>query len=179
MSSRKWTPEIQIPQDSNYIVRITDATFAPSNSGNPMITIKSEVVAPEEVEVAGEMVNIAGARVQPMYFVTVPMNGEEVDVEKAEAAQTRVKDFYQKLRLPVDNFDPQNPDVMSLKGKTIYALLYPDTQERRKSPTAAQLKAGQKQGDVMKNPVTGKPLVNHFIKIGDVFGLAEVGAKAF
>jgi hypothetical protein len=54
----------------------------------------------------------------------------------------------------------------------VYALLYPDTQDRRKSPTAEQLAKGQKQGDVMINPITKKPLTQHYPKIGEIFGLA-------
>lgn len=173
--SRKWTPEIKIPQDSNYIIRITDESFGPSKgSGNPMITLKAEVVSPEEVEVAGEMINIAGAPITPLYYVTQPADADgNVDAEKAANSAKRLKELYSLFELPNDNINPENP-TLAFKGKVVYALLYPDCQERRKSPTAAQLAQGIKQGDVMINPKTKKPLVNNFIKVGEIFGLAEL-----
>jgi hypothetical protein len=175
--SRKWTPEIKIPQDSSYIIRCIEESFAPSkSSNNPMITLKFELVSPEEVEVAGELVNVAGVQPSPLYIVTQAMDESgNIDVEKSANGAKRLKAMYTAFGLPNDNVNPENP-ALGFKGKVVYALLYPDTSERRKSPTAAQLAAGQKQGDIMINPVTKQPLVNHYIKIGEIFGLAPTDA---
>jgi hypothetical protein len=139
-----------------------------------MVTLKFELVSPEEVEVAGEMVNIAGVQPQPMYIVTQAMDEDgTVDVEKSANGAKRLTAMYKAFGLPESPINPENP-TLGFKGKQVYALLYPDTTERRKSPTAAQLAAGQKQGDIMINPVTKQPLVQHYIKIGEIFGLAPV-----
>jgi len=171
--SRKIGTDIAIPQDSSYIIRCIDETFGPSkSSGKPMITLKFEVVSPEEVEVAGEMISIAGAQPTPNYYVTqsIDENGA-VDVVKSAEILKRLKAVYKAFGLPDADINPENP-ALGFKGKTVYALLYPDKQERRKSPTAAQLAAGQKQGDVMINPVTKQPLTSYYIKVGEIFGLA-------
>lgn len=179
--SRKWSSDIKIPQDSSYIIRCIEESFAPSkSSNNPMITLKFECVSPEEVEVAGEMINIAGVQPSPLYIVTQAMDEDgTLNVEKSANGAKRLEAMYKAFGLPTSPLNPENP-TLGFKGKQVYALLYPDTSEKRKSPTAAQLAAGQKQGDVMINPVTKQPLVNHFIKIGEIFGLAPVDAnKAF
>lgn len=182
--SKKWTPEIKIPQDSNYIIRITEESFGPAkSSGNPMITLKAEVVSPEEVEVAGEMYSIAGAQTSPLYFTTQSTNQDGVvDPEKTENNVKRLKSLYKACGMDDSSINPENP-ALGFVGKTLYCILYPDTQDRRKSPTKAQLDAGQKQGDIMINPVTKQPLTSNYIKVGEIFGLAEVtgvgGANAF
>jgi hypothetical protein len=175
--SRKWTTDIKIPQDSSYIIRIIEESFNPSkSSGNPMITLKAEIVSPEEVEVGEEQINIAGVQPSPMYYTTQVMDGEGVvNQEKTDNCAKRLKTLYTAFEMDATNINPENP-TLGFKGKVVYALLYPDTTERRKSPTAAQLKAGQKQGDIMLNPKTKQPLVQHYIKVAEIFGLAPTDA---
>ena len=178
--SKKWNSEIAIPTDSSYIIRCIEEVFGQSkSSGKPMITLKFEVVTPEEVDVAGEMITIAGVQTSPQYYVTqsVDENGN-IDVEKSAEILKRLEKLYKAFGLPADSINPENP-TLGFKGKEVYAVLAADTQERRKSPTAAQLAAGQKQGDVMINPLTKAPLIYNSIKVGEIFGLAPTAGGAF
>ena len=171
--ARKIGFDIPLPTDSSYIIRCIDEAFGPSkSSGKPMITLKFEIVSPEEVEVAGEQVNIAGTQTQPCYYVTQSTDEDGVvDAEKSANILKRLQGLYKAFGLASDTINPENP-TLGFKGKVVYALLSADKQERRKSPTAEQLKSGVKQGDIMVNPVTKQTLTNYYIKVGDIFGLA-------
>lgn len=164
--------DIPWSNDSNYIVRCIEESFAPSRGGNPMITLKFEVVAPEEMEVAGDKFNIVGVPIQ-YWNITQVMDGESVDVEKTQNAAKHTKKLYEAFGMDSSNINPENP-VLGFKGKCVYALLENDPKEKRKSPTAEQLAKGQKQGDVMIHPGTKKPLVTNYPKISKIFCVAEV-----
>lgn len=169
--AQKWSSRIQFMRD-NYILRILEPKFGESkSSGNPMITFDFEIVSPEEMQVGDEMFNVAGVKLT-QYFPTQVIENGQLDVEKTQKAAARLQDFYKKCGVSFDGFNPENPDVSSFKGKLIWALLNPDVREQRKSPTSAQLAAGQREGDIIKNPITGEPLLSYYPKIGEVFGLA-------
>lgn len=136
-----------------------------------MITLRFEIVSPETVNIAGEEFIVAGAETSPAYYVTKSVNESgEVDIEKTETIKKRLDDLCVKFGLPLIT-DPENP-ALGFKGKCVWALVQSDVVEKRKSPTAEQLAAGQRQGDVICNPITGKPLVNYYPKIAEIFGLA-------
>lgn len=169
----KWTSKVQFPKDSNYIIMCKDATFGPSkSSGKPMITVKFEVVAPDCVNVDGEEYTVAGVEMT-QYWVTqsIDENGN-LDAEKTKAIADRLAKTYKAFGLDFSTFNPENPDVEVFKGKKVYALLEAEVREQRKQPTPEQAKNKQ-LGDVLKNPVTGKALVNYFPKIVEIFGVAE------
>ena len=172
---KTWNSEISFPQD-NYIIRCIDESFGPSKSSqNPMITLGFEFVAPETITVAGEEYGIAGVKIPDYLAVTKVMNEDgSVDSEKSDNCKTRLNKLCIAFGLPaIDN--PDNP-TLGFKNKLVWALCNCNTVERRKSPTAEQLAKGQKQGDVLKNPITGKPLVLYFPKIVEIFGPAEAPA---
>ena len=175
--SQKWNASIQFPTDSNYVNRITNVLFGPSNrSGNPMVTLEMEVVSPDEVEVGGVMYNIAGVPTKN-YFTT-----QTDDEEKTANARKRLVDLLTNLGLDTSalNWDNLGPQLQDLKGKLVLTMMGSQPDARRKTPTAAQIEAAKKQGlkdfsqigDVMKNPVTGKPLINYWPKCDEIFGLA-------
>ena len=168
--------DIPWANDSSYIVRCIEESFAPSRGGNPMITLKFEVVAPEEMEVDGVKYNIAGTPIS-YWNITQNMNGEEVDTEKTEKSAKRTTQLYNAFGLDSSNINPENP-ALGFKGKTVYALIVNDAKEKRKSPTSEQLAKGQKVGDIMINPVTKKPLLTNYPKITEIFGIAEVTTGA-
>lgn len=171
--SQKWSNKTMLPRD-NYILRVVEESFGPSKgSGNPMITLEFEVVSPEEVEVGGDMFNVAGVKTVGYYTTQVFADAEgNLEKDKTENAQKRVRTLYERFGLPSDNINFENP-VLEFKGKTVHALLYSDVTEQRKAPTKEQLAKGQRQGDVIKNPITGKPLVSYYPKIDEIFGLAQ------
>ena len=174
----KWNTEIAWTEDSNYILRVTDAVFGQSkSSGKPMITLKYEVVAPETMLVAGEPVDIAGVSYGlTQYFVTKSIDeAGNVDLEKQKNIVKRLEDLYKAFEISFDGFDPDNANVEGFKNKTVYARLYNKQEEQCKAPTSEQLAKGQRKGDVMVNPVTKKPLMTNQPAIRDIYGLANVG----
>jgi hypothetical protein len=176
--SKKWSTEIPWVKDSNYIIRCIEETFGQSkSSGKPMITLKFEVVQPETMEVNGEAVDIAGVSYGlTQYYVTksIDENGD-VDMDKTANIKQRLERLYAAFGLDFSSFNSDNP-TLGFKNKTVYAWIENSCVEQRKSPTAAQAAAGQRQGDVLINPVTKKPLLNNQPVIREIFGLADVGA---
>lgn len=177
--SKKWNAEYMIPADSNYINRIVGAEFSPSkNSGNPMVTISCEVVSPQEVDIGGEMINIAGVSASNYFTTTVYKEDKvTVDEEKTNNNRERFKEFYRSLELDPETINWDNIDTKPMLGKLVYCLMEPESVEKRKNPSSTQIAAakaaGRKpEGDIMKNPVTGKPLVQHWPKIRQFFGVA-------
>lgn len=175
---------MMFPTDSNYANRILGADFGNSKtSGNPMITIECEVVQPQEVEIDGVMVTIGGIKTTN-YLTTQVLTKDGIDEEKTTSALKRVTDFLRPL-FPdnpeyVDNFNPIAPDkdmLKALKGKIVLTMMESEVEERRKTPTVAQIEAAKKQnvrpqGDLMKHPMTGKVLINYWPKIREFFGPA-------
>ncbi len=155
----------------NYILRIMpDVTFGPSSKGKPMITMNYEVISPESVKIAGEDYNVAGVKTRPSYNVTKSIDEDgNVDVEKTAKIKDMLDDLCNKLGVPVIT-DPENPDINAFKGRYVWALVGNEAVERRKAPTAEQLARGERQGEIIKNPVTGEPLVNNYPKIQQFFG---------
>lgn len=186
-TATKWNSKVMLPTDSNYICRVTGADFGPSkSSGNPMITLNWEIASPGEVEIGGNMVNIAGVKPRPTYHTVAAMDAEgEVDEEKTAIKHTQIKELYEKFGLTSEDIGSMdNPDTSKLLGKACYCLVKAKVTEQRKPPTAAQVEAAKKagnkfaQGDVMKNPVTGKDLVDYWPEITEIFGLALTGSVA-
>jgi hypothetical protein len=170
---QNWNSKVQFPTD-NFIVRCTEASFGPSKSSQkPMITLEFEVVSPDAVNVAGEDYNVAGQKTRPMYFVTQSIDAEgNLDISKTENIKKRLDDLCEKFGVPPIT-NPENPDVAVFKGKEVWALLASDIQQKCKSPTADQLSRGLKQGDVIKDPITGKPVVSYWPKIDSFYGLVQ------
>ena len=175
--SKKWSSAVQFPADSNYVNRIVSVAFGPSNSsGNPMVTLETEVVSPEEVEVAGEMINIAGVNCKNYY--TTQTDSEE----KTANSRKRLAELLANLGIDTSNLNWDNlaPQLKPLVGKLILTMMTSTIQERRKNPTAVQMEAAKAKGvtnfrdvgEVMKHPVTGKALINYWPKIDEIFGLA-------
>lgn len=172
----KWNSTIPWVKKSDYILRCVEETFAPSNSGNPMFTLKFEVAAPSEVpnDEDGTDMTVAGTPVT-YWCVTKSVTGNKD--ETPEQATERCKKNYTKLleafELPTDNIDWDNP-VGGFKGKLVYALVEDNPTEQRGSPTKADLAKGIRQGPVLVHPKTKKPLIQHYPAIKDFYGIAEL-----
>lgn len=161
------------PTDSDYVARIVGATFGAAATGTPMITLDWEVVSPQEKEVAGEMITVAGVKIKSRN-VTDAKDTE--DIEAKENIRNRVKDMFAKLGQEGE-IDWDNVNVEPLRGKLVYLQIGCSVQEQRKNPTLAQIEAAKKsgkraEGDIMKHPITGKKLVQYWPQIDEIFGLA-------
>lgn len=174
----KWSNQIAWVKSSDYIVRCIEETFSESkSSGNPMITLEFEVAAPETMSVGDKEILIAGVKagLKAYYPVTV-LSGDGIDDQKTANSRERVKTLYRAFGLLDTDINYENP-TLAFKGKIVYAWLEDDETEQRKSPTKDELAKGIKQGAVMINPVTKKPLVQHYPKIREIFGLAPEDAN--
>jgi hypothetical protein len=181
-----WNAEIQFPSDSCFKNRIISAKFAPSNSGSPMITLELEVIEPNTYTIGEQEVNIAGVKAK-MYFVTKFVDSEGV-VDELKTANARSRVFvsnnpeqpslYDKLGLDGSAVDPENPNMNDLLGKVVFTQMSSEAVEQRKTPTADEIAKAKKAGTrpvgaVMKNPITGKPLIKYWPKIDEIFGVVE------
>lgn len=172
------------PTDTCFFNRILDVKFAPSNAGNPMVTIETEIVHPNEYDIAGEIINISGVKVSTWYPIKVLENGE-VNEEKTKEAQDKY------TRLILDLFPTEqarhtinwnNPDISGIKGLVVMTHMADDEQEQRKTPTSKQISEAKANGisgdklkyigDVLRNPRTGKPMIIHRPVLREIFGLA-------
>ena len=189
MAKVKWSADIAIPTDSGYTAQITEASFGPSkSSGNPMITIKSELCAPESVMVGDKEVSIAGVPLRALYFTTKVLDGNAVVEDKTANARERVfvssdpdkPSLWEKLGLDGSKEDPENPNVKQLIGMKILVQCSSKEDAQRKTPNAEQIakaKANKSraEGDIMTHPVTGKKLVKFWPEIDEVFAVAPSG----
>lgn len=179
--SKKWNNEIAIPRDNGYILRVIEEGFAPSkSSGKPMITLKHEIVAPEEVEVAGEKITIAGVKANLLnYLVTKSIDEEgKVDESKSSGLKEQLVDAYKNYGVDLQGAEVNvdNPPL-GFKGKLVYAVLDDEAKAMRKTPTKEQLDKGQKIGDVMLHPQTKLPMIEHWPKIVKIICPAEQPAN--
>lgn len=179
-----WNSSIMFPTDTVFLNRILDVKFSPSSAGNPMVTLETEVVHPDEYDVAGEIINISGVKVSTWYATKV-LDNVEVDSDKTEKAQKRFTQlmtdlFPQDTKRHTINWD--NPDLSGIKGLVVMTHMADDEQEQRKTPTSKQIAEAKANGvsgdklkyvgDVMRNPRTGKPMINHRPVLREIFGLA-------
>lgn len=181
MSTVKWNSNIMFPSDSNFTARIVSAEFGNSSKGNPMITATWEVVTPEEYEVAGEQVNIAGVKVTTWYVSqTLDQDGEE-DKEKTKKNKEQIAKLFTMVGVEEKDINWDNIDTKPLLGKCFLVQMSGKPEPQRKNPTLAQIdaakKAGNKraEGDIQKHPVTGKDLMQYWPRINEVFALAPEG----
>lgn len=167
--SKTYKASMAFPRD-NYVIRCTGDEFGRSTKDNAMSTLNFEIDNPEEVEIGGEMVNVAGAKTQPVWLVTQVFDNGELDVERTTKAIARCNEWLATAGLPaLDN--PENP-TLNVKGKLFHARCFGKSEEIRKAPTVEQKAAG-KPGDIIKNPITGEPEVRYTIVIEKVYGPAE------
>lgn len=174
----KWNSNVMFPTDSCFVNRIVGAGFAPSKGkGNPCITVDCELVSPQTYEVGDETIILAAIKTTN-YFATQVLNDDKtVNEETTAKCQENVKELWRKLELNPDEINWDNIDVSVLRGKLILTMMSPDIEPRRKNPTSAQLAEAKKtgrraEGDILKNPVTGKALIQYWPKIREIFGIA-------
>jgi hypothetical protein len=194
--SKNWNSNVQFPVDSDFVIRILEASFGPSkSSGNPLLTVPWEIVSPDTKMIGEEEYNMAGIASNPMshlYFTTIVPNDEESSKNCLDRLTNNGEPLgFLRICFPdnpkiVDGFNPENPGtdiIKGLSGKCLLVSMYGEKNEQRKTPTAAEVAEAKKknvrpEGAVMKHPVTGKPLVTYLPKIRDIFAIApEAMAK--
>ena len=175
---KNWDASIEMPTNSEYVLRIVEEKFAPSNSGNPMITLTAEIASPSTVTINGEEISIAGVKM-PLWYPTAVFEDDIKDEDKTKNAQQRVfknsagTALYQLFEIPITEDQYENPPL-SFVGKCVYARVKPDARVKHDSPTAEDLKVGKKEGKVSINPKTRKPIQTYYPKVEEIYGLADL-----
>ncbi len=179
MSSIKWNRNIPWVKKSDYILRVLEESFAPNNKGNPMVTLKCEVAAPDTVvNNNGDEMTVAGVPIT--HWCTIAsLNGNENDTPEVVTAKCRERyiNLLNAFELPTIDINWDNPQ-MGFKNKTVYAFLDDQEVDERGSPSKADLAKGIKQGPILINPKTKKPLVSHYPEIKEIYCLAELTTTA-
>ena len=175
----KWNADIMFPSDNVFQNRIRSIKAAPSNDGNPMITLECEVVLPTTYEIPG-VGEVDITNVKATTYQTYKVFGEdgEVDIEKTVKAQERCKELLGNLGIASEdiNWDNLGPVIADLKGKIIMTQMNSRIVPERRTPTQAQIETAKKsgkraEGDIMKHPKTGKDMVKYWPNIVEIFGL--------
>lgn len=98
---------VQLPKDA-YVVRVIEETFGVSkSSGNPMITLEMEIVAPDEIKgVDGQMIACGGFKFKHY----LPLAGD--DSKKTASAVKRITDLWNLIGQLPDEFDTENPPLL-------------------------------------------------------------------
>lgn len=174
---QKWNNQVKITNE-NVVLRCLEESFGPSkSSGNPMITLKYEVVSPESINVGGVDYSVVGLSVGPSYYVTKDLTNEEKSANADKYTFGPSNDperlsLYELFEVDTTDLDKNNPKL-SFKGKLVHARISSEIKEVRKAPTSDELKKGIKEGAVVKNPKTGKAEYTAYPKISKIYGLAD------
>jgi hypothetical protein len=173
----KWNMSIPFVTKSDYIIRFTELSLASNSKGNPMITIKTEIAAPDTVDMTvgndTKPVVVAGVKPSAMYMTIQVSNEGGIIVDKTEACRQRWNDFRKKLELPEET-NWENPATEDIKKVLAYALIKNEANPKTASPTREELARGIKVGKVLLHPKTKQPLIDNYPEIKEIYCLAEL-----
>lgn len=178
---KRWNQKIAFPTDS-YLLKVVEEEVKSTKKGTPTVSLVLEVVSPETNEVAGEEIEVVGAKVyKSIYFKSVDDDGN-INQTKTDNMTRMNEELYQKFGLTY-NGNSDNPNT-GFKNKYVWAVVTNATREQRKNPTQEQLNRGQ-QGDIILYPVShpdpekaGKPMVNNGTDIKEFTCLGEAPANS-
>lgn len=155
---------VRVPRDL-YQLRCIDAKFGISKSSeNPMITLTWEIVGPDSITVDGMKADVRGKQLTQYLVLTAKNAGN-------------VFELHEKLGLPAETLDDQNPDTEVYKNLVVDAILSSEDVISRKEPTPEQ-RASRQQGDPILDG-EGKQIVSYRPKLENVLGLSKKEVAAF
>lgn len=177
--STKWNADIMFPSDNCFQNRIVSVKCAPSNDGNPMLTMEFEVVSPTTYEIPGVgEVDITNVKAKLNQVYKMFNEDGSVDIEATGRCQKRVEELLTNLGVPKEeiNWDNLGPIVAYLKGNIVMTNMNSKIDKQRKTPTSSQIEEARKtgkraEGDIMKHPMTGKELIKYWPNIVEVYGI--------
>jgi hypothetical protein len=104
-----------------YTCRFKKAEFKPSNSGNPMVTVESEIVRPATKTIGGKTYALDSLTIRDYFPITVLENGK-VDEEKTKKARGRYLQFRKAIGLN-PSFDPDAPGEKDIENVVVDRIL--------------------------------------------------------
>lgn len=127
----------RLPKD-NYIVRCKKATAEVSKtSGKPMIKLIWEIARPDQIEVAGKPVSIAGIELRPTYMV---IHTDPSDAKKNDRLFNTQEMFGIEPGVDPDDLEPY---AKAFEGKVANAICGAEEYIQRKDLTDAEIAAGK------------------------------------
>lgn len=165
------TSKDRLPQN-RYVARITEAVFGPSkSSGNNMITLSWEIVAPEIIEVGDRKFNIGGST-----FTTYCPVENKQDPAKDSAAKGRTFDLYEAVTgVRPDELDENNPELGPLKGAVLDVILGSNESMRLMDPTPEERANGARYGKPILDD-KGQPIKSYQIALREILGPSQEAA---
>lgn len=135
-----------------YSLRVKSAVFGNSkSSGNPMITVVSEIYSPESIVSVrdGKTYNVAGVEITGYYSLT-------------EKALPKLAEFMEACGMPAE-IDLDNPDVTEFIGKCYSQIVGSEERQQRKELTESERALGKKFGDPILRE-DGSPEISYTAK---------------
>jgi hypothetical protein len=174
-TTKTWNNKTFWPKD-NYIIRCIESSFAPNSNGNPMVTLEWEVVNQEPKQIGEDLVEFDGVKFRS-YHVIKTVGDDETAEQNSVKAFNRYGELLQKCGIDVsEGYDDENPPMP--KGKVVHATVYGKEQASFKSPTPEEKAKGQKVGSILKDPITGKDVVNYQPTIEQIYGVYDGEVKS-
>lgn len=167
----KWNKNIPFPKN-RYAARCISTKFAPSNNGNPMITLEWELCQSEPVRLGDKLLDIDGLKTQTYHTIKVFADGE-VDTQATMAAQSNFSELLSKVGYEEESFDDENPPHQFFKGKVVDVIVYGKKQQSFQEPTTEQKAKGMRVGDPIKGP-DGRDTVQYQLAFDIIYGLSTV-----
>jgi len=168
MLTRKDAVKVGCPPNlkDRYVLRCINQDFAPNKKGNPMITLKWEVIGyqnpdgtiSENVERQGTTYTISGMQLTSYHTIT------------PGGALSMFFEFQEKMGFQSDEVDETNP-TMEYVGLCAHTILSSEESVQRKAPTDEQKAAG-KLGDFILDD-DGQKITHNRPKIDQFLGRAE------
>ena len=165
-----WRNNKPFPKD-RYLCRCIEEKFAPSGSGNPMITRQWEIVSPETVKVGEGTMSVVGARVTQFLMTRVLDKGVE-DTAKTDKAFGQLAEDYKVMGYTKSSIDQDNPELIA-KGKGANLIIYGKEDKQTKPLTNEQRLQGLKVGDAILDN-DGKPVIKYQLQVEVNLGEAEL-----
>lgn len=173
-NAKLWNFRMFFPTD-NYVIRCLNQSAEVSQNNNPMTVLEWEIVNAEPRMIGESLVDFDGVKFRS-WHVTAVKSGEDQEKRSQDVFNTFDEILCKAGHDTTEGWDDENPPQI-LKGKVFYAALAGKEQPMCKSPTPEQVAKGQKYGDVMKDPITGKDVVTWNINLSTLFALFEGEVK--
>lgn len=172
-NAKLWNFRLFFPTD-NYIIRCLSQESGVSSNDNPMTVCEWEIVNATPRMIGEQLIDFDGVKFKS-YHVTAVKD----DAEKSQNAFNAFDEILRKAGHDTsEGWDDENPPQV-LKGKVFYAALAGKEQPMFKSPTPEQVAKGQKMGDPLKDPITGKDVTSWNINLSTLFGLFDGEVRPF
>ncbi len=168
-----------MPTTLTYVAQCMDEEFVTSQKGHMMMKRKWQILQPDKVPIDGAEVDIAGTELM-QYRLTKFWDKEKQawDERMTRKVMSYVFDEYETVGESRDDINPEQPELV-MKGKVCNIAIENSPFDLAEKPTAEQIAAGQKRGDIKKGD-DGKPIKGYNRQIARIYSVnKDVPSVAF